>query len=57
VNLGRDYDLTPDEIRACPAFAHFTDAQVNEVIETIKTLSFIIFEYYQKNRSKADCTP
>ena len=39
----RKTDLSIDEIRSEPMFAHFTDAQAKEVIDTIKELTIIIF--------------
>ena len=41
----RQHDLTIEEVKACPTFAHFTDSQASEVIETIKLLSKIAYDY------------
>ena len=45
-------DLTIDEVRACPIFAHFTDEQAAEVISTIRQFCIIVYDEYQKNNQK-----
>lgn len=42
-------DLTIKEIKSCPSFAHFTDEQANEVIETLKTFTKIVYDCYKKS--------
>jgi len=50
----RAHDLTIEEIRTCPQFAHCTDEQAKEIIETLKTFTKIVFDYYQKSRKKIE---
>ena len=48
----RTYDLTIEEVRACPEFADFTDEQAKEIIETLKIFTKIVFDYYKKYGQK-----
>lgn len=45
----RQHDLTTEEIRACPSFAHFTDEQASEVVETLKLFAKIAYDFYKKD--------
>lgn len=47
----RDHDLTIDEVKSFPMFAHFSDEQAEEVITTIKRFAEIIYKQYQKNKN------
>lgn len=47
--ITREHDLTLEEVKSMPMFAHFSDDQAQEVIFTIKRFSEIIFKYHQKN--------
>jgi hypothetical protein len=49
IDRARHQDLTVEEIRACPAFAHFTDEQAQEVVETIKLFAKIAYDSYKKD--------
>ena len=49
IDYSRAHDLTIAEVRACPAFAHFTDEEIKEAIETLKAFSKIVFDYYKKS--------
>lgn len=49
IDRTRTHDLTIEEVRACPKFADFTDEQANEVIETLKVLTKIAYDYYKKH--------
>ena len=49
-DISRSHDLTIDEIRSCPLFSHLSDAEAEEVIATLRTLTHIAFECV--NRAK-----
>jgi len=49
IDYGRTHDLSIDEVKACPAFAHFTDAQAQEVIETLKSFTKIMYDLHEKS--------
>ena len=44
LDLTRTHDLTIEEIKACSAFADFTDEQAKEVIETIMRFTKIAYD-------------
>lgn len=48
IDYSRDHDLTVKEILSCPTFAHFTDEQAQEVVETLKLLAKIAYDFYKK---------
>jgi hypothetical protein len=52
----RKHDITIEEVRSCPMFAHFTDEQAMEVINTLKQFTLIVYDAYQKGKdeSKSD---
>ena len=50
IDKNRKHDITLDEVREVPMFAHFTDEQAQEVIDSFKQLSNIIFNFYQKDK-------
>lgn len=52
IDTARKHDITLQEVRSVPMFAHFTDEQAMEVVESFKQLSHIIFEYYQNGKIK-----
>jgi hypothetical protein len=52
IDYSRTHDLTIEEVKACPMFAHLTDEQAEEVIETIKLLSKIAYDFYKKDLKK-----
>ena len=49
IDLKRIHDITVEEVKACPMFAHFTDQQANEVIETLNAFAKIAFDFYKKS--------
>jgi len=49
IDRNRSHDLTIDEVTACPEFAHFTDEQAQEVIETLKVFTKIAFDFHKKS--------
>jgi hypothetical protein len=49
IDRARHHDLTVEEVRACPTFAHFTDEQAQEVIETFKLFAKIAYDSYKKD--------
>jgi hypothetical protein len=53
IDKNREHDLTLDEVRSVPMFAHFTDEQAMEVIESFRQLSVIVFKFYQNTKKKA----
>jgi hypothetical protein len=46
----RRHDLTIEEIRACPLFAHLSDGQAQEVINSIKQFTRIAFDAFQREK-------
>jgi len=48
----REHDITIEEVKACPLFAHFTDEEAREVTDTIKRFSVIVFHCYQREKVK-----
>jgi len=51
-NYSREDDLTVEELRAYPMFAHFSDEQALEAIDTIRRFTEIAYEFYQRNRGR-----
>lgn len=51
-DITRKHDLTAEELKSLPMFAHFTDEQAREAIDTIKTFVDIAFNYYKKDKEK-----
>ncbi|RZK39507.1 MAG: hypothetical protein EOO90_18555 [Pedobacter sp.] len=52
-DLNRSHDLTIEEVKSFPMFAHFSEDQANEVIETVKRFSEIVFyDYFNNNMDK-----
>ncbi|RZK42636.1 MAG: hypothetical protein EOO90_06245 [Pedobacter sp.] len=47
--ISREHDLTIEEVKSLPMFAHFSDEQAREVIITIKRFSEIIFKCHERN--------
>jgi hypothetical protein len=48
----REHDITIAEVKSCPLFAHLTDEEALEVVNTIKQFSLIIYHYYQREKDK-----
>jgi hypothetical protein len=48
----RENDLTVEEIRTCKGFEHFTDEQAHEVIDVMKELTLMIFNFHRRNLRK-----
>lgn len=48
----RKHDITIEEVRSCPWFAHFSDEQAIEVIRTFKELTKIAYYEYVKDQHK-----
>lgn len=51
-DITRKHDLTVEELKSFPMFAHFTNEQAEEAIGTIKTFVNIAFNYYKKDKEK-----
>jgi hypothetical protein len=52
IDYARRHDLTIEEVRACPIFAHMSDEEAREVIETLKALTKIAHDFYKKGWDK-----
>ncbi|KEO75451.1 hypothetical protein [Anditalea andensis] len=48
--FGRKHDITIEEVKACNAFANFSDIEVLEIIETIKSFTTIVHDCYQRKK-------
>ncbi|QKJ32475.1 hypothetical protein HQ865_22815 [Mucilaginibacter mali] len=46
----RSNDITAEEVKACPAFAHFTDEEAQQVIETLITFAKIVYDCCKNQR-------
>lgn len=51
-DYNRTHDITIEEVKACPMFAHLTDEEAREVVETLKQFTVIVYNFYQKNKTK-----
>jgi hypothetical protein len=49
-SFDRSGDITPEEVRQFEKFKNYTDEQVNNMIDTIKRLTNIAFNLYQKDK-------
>jgi len=52
IDRSREHDITIEEVKSCPLFAHLTDEEAQEVITTIKRFSLIIYHCYQQEKVK-----
>jgi len=52
IDYARTHDLTIEEVKACPSFAHFTDQQAQEIIEALKLFTKITYDAYKKDGKK-----
>lgn len=58
VKSGKNPDLTIEDVRACEKFKDLSDEQVQQVIDTIRTYTEIIYACYQQGRlTKLSNTP
>ena len=48
----RVHDITIEEVKSCSLFAHLTDEEAQEVIETIKRFSLIVYHCYNREKVK-----
>jgi hypothetical protein len=46
----RKHDITIEEVRLCPLFAHISNEQATEVIRTIKELTKIAYHEYVRDK-------
>lgn len=51
-DIARKHDLTTEEVKSFPMFAHFTDEQAAEVVVAIKKFVEIVLECYKKEKEK-----
>lgn len=54
IDRKRNSDLTVEEVKACSMFKHLTDEQAEEVVQTLKRFSEIIFHYYLLEKHSAN---
>jgi len=52
-DINRQHDITIKEVKACPMFAHFTDEQAMEVINTLKQFTLIVYDAYSKGKDES----
>ncbi|MCX6185643.1 MAG: hypothetical protein NTU43_01435 [Bacteroidetes bacterium] len=50
IDITRTCDLTVEEIKACKLFAHLSNEEAQNVIDTLKTLSLIAFECVENDK-------
>jgi hypothetical protein len=48
IDYARESDLTIEELRASVTFSELTDEQAQEVLNTIKSFTEIVFYFYKK---------
>lgn len=53
IDRNRRHDITIEEVKACSIFMHLTDEQALDVINTVKQLTVIAYEFYQKKERKS----
>jgi hypothetical protein len=51
LELNRSNDITIDEVKSFPMFAHFSDEEAAEVVRTIKRFTEIICHDYLRNNN------
>lgn len=44
-------DLSLKEIRSCYLFAHLSDKQISEILDTLKQFTIVVFDYYERKES------
>jgi hypothetical protein len=49
-SLARTHDITPEEVRQFDRFKAYTDEQVHELIETIKTYTRFVYNVHSKQK-------
>ncbi|TCD16980.1 hypothetical protein EZ456_23825 [Pedobacter psychrodurus] len=53
IDPNRLHDLTTDEVKSYPIFAHFSDNQASEVIQTIKKLTeIVLYDHFKKEKQR-----
>ncbi len=48
----RQHDVTIEEVKSYPLFAHFSDEQAGEVVDVLKKLAVIILKYHEKTEAE-----
>lgn len=56
LGYGRCHDLTAEEVRKCEEFAHFTDEEVQQVIDTLRRFTEIIYHHSLRQQAHQECT-
>ena len=46
--FNREEDLTLEELRQSPEFENFSDAEVLQIIEFLKTYSYLVYQTHRK---------
>lgn len=54
LDYGRQHDLTIDEIRECEWFGHLSDKEAQEVADTIRRFTEIIYHYYRRKQQEEE---
>lgn len=52
IDRNRQHDITIDEVKACSMFAHLSDEEAQEVVDTVKRFVLIVYNFYQKEQRK-----
>jgi hypothetical protein len=53
-SLEKTHDITPEEVRQFDRFKNYSDEQVHELIETIKTYTHFIYSICSKQKRSGD---
>jgi hypothetical protein len=53
IDYTRNHDLTVEEVKACPLFSHLTDQEAEQVIETLKLFTKIVYDFYKHKAKKS----
>jgi hypothetical protein len=48
VDYSRTHDITIGEVKACLLFAHLTDSEAKDIVETLKLFTKIAYDFYKK---------
>lgn len=54
IDFKRTNDITIEEVKACSIFAHLTDEEALEVIETLKLFTKIAYDVYKKTVNREE---
>lgn len=51
LGYGRCHDITVDEVRECEGFEHFTDEEAQQVVDTLRRFSEIVYHHYLRQQA------